>query len=162
MNLLKVNGSIQWCRLAANVLIPVAGGTLAGIFATRNAKEIYKDLEQPAFAPPSWVFPTVWTGLYTLMGIASYRILSKKDAETKKALIPYSIQLGLNFLWSFLFFKWGLRGAAFIEIALLFTMITLTTYQFYRKDHAAGLMFVPYLGWVAFALGLNYSMWKLN
>ncbi|WJE47282.1 hypothetical protein QRD90_24505 [Peribacillus frigoritolerans] len=25
----------------------------------------------------------------------------------------------MNFLWSFLFFKWGLRGTAFIEMAAL-------------------------------------------
>ncbi|WML50473.1 TspO/MBR family protein [Neobacillus sp. PS3-34] len=164
MDILKVNGKIEWGKLAVNVLIPVVGGSMAGYFATKSAPEIYRSLEKPSFAPPSWVFPAVWTGLYTLMGYANYRVSVKGErlAEAKQALIPYCIQLGLNFLWSFLFFKWSLRGTAFIEISLLLAVLTLTTYRFYQTDKQAGVAMMPYLAWVAFALGLNYSMWKLN
>jgi translocator protein len=68
----------------------------------------------------------------------------------------------LNFLWSFLFFRWGLRGTAFAEIGFLLAAITLTTYQFYEKDKAAGSMMIPYVLWVGYALRLNYSTWQLN
>ncbi|OCA88869.1 TspO/MBR family protein [Pseudobacillus wudalianchiensis] len=160
MELLKVNGKINAGKLTANVLLPVVGGSLVGYFATRNAKKEYKRLEKPDFSPPSWVFPTVWTGLYTAMGIARYRAAAK--TEKKERLLPYDIQLGLNFLWSFLFFKWNLRGAAFVEIALLLGMITLTAYEFYQLDRTAGNLMIPYAAWVTFALGLNYSIWKMN
>ncbi|MGG3892128.1 TspO/MBR family protein [Metabacillus fastidiosus] len=163
MNILEVNGKIDFKKLSMSMLIPIAGGAAVGLLANRNSQKQYKKLKQPSFAPPAWVFPVVWTGLYATMGIARYRALAKAEkGEKRKAAIPYDIQLGLNFLWSFLFFKWGLRGTAFIEIALLFSMITLTTYQFSQIDKTAGVLMLPYIGWVAFALGLNYSIWQLN
>ncbi|OIK13460.1 TspO/MBR family protein [Bacillus sp. MUM 13] len=164
MNIFKVNGRVKTGKLAAHILIPVVGGSLAGILAAKNAKEIYRHLKKPSFSPPSWVFPAVWTGLYTIMGIADYRISADKTAEKdrKPAQNLYNVQLGLNFLWSFLFFKWGLRGTAFVEIALFLSVLTLTVYEFYQHDKIAGLAMMPYAAWVTFALGLNYSVWKLN
>ncbi|MCF7624924.1 TspO/MBR family protein [Peribacillus castrilensis] len=103
-----------------------------------DSKGIYDKLKKPAFAPPSWTFPVAWTSLYTIMGIAKYRIASK-EKESKSAELLYDTQLGLNFLWSFLFFKWGLRGTAFIEMAALLTLITLTAFEFYKIDRTSGL-----------------------
>jgi len=161
MNILEVDGKIEKGKLLKEILIPVVGGMVTGIVATKNAKEIYSRLKKPAYAPPSWVFPVVWTGLYATMGLANYRIsLKKKPTSTANAL--YDLQLGLNFLWSFLFFRWGLRGAAFTEIALLLSMITMTTYQYFQKDKIAGRLMMPYVAWVAYAMGLNYGMWRLN
>jgi tryptophan-rich sensory protein len=148
-------------KLAKSVLVPVVGGSLVGIFATRNSTEIYDKLKKPAFAPPSWTFPVAWTSLYTIMGIAKYRIASK-EKESKSAELLYDTQLGLNFLWSFLFFKWGLRGTAFIEMAALLTLITLTAFEFYKIDRTSGLAMIPYIAWVTFALGLNFSIFRNN
>lgn len=98
------------------------------------------------------------------MGIAKYRADAKAELKNQKTRtdVPYDIQLGLNFLWSFLFFKWGLRGTALVEMALLLGAVTWTTYEFYKQDKLAGSLMMPYIGWVSFALGLNYSVWKLN
>lgn len=161
MNVLRVNGNIDKGKLAKELLIPVVGGMVTGMIATRRAKEKYSKLKKPDYSPPSWVFPIVWTGLYASMGLANYRVsMKKKPTATAEAL--YDIQLGLNFLWSFLFFRWNLRGAAFAEIGMLLGMITLTTYQYYQKDKIAGRLMLPYIAWVAYALKLNYSTWKLN
>ena len=161
MNVLRVNGNIDKGKLSKELLIPVVGGMVTGMIATRRTKEKYSKLKKPDYSPPSWVFPIVWTGLYASMGLANYRVsMKKKPTATAEAL--YDIQLGLNFLWSFLFFRWNLRGAAFAEIGMLLGMITLTTYQYYQKDKIAGRLMLPYIAWVAYALKLNYSTWKLN
>ncbi|HEY4554125.1 MAG TPA: TspO/MBR family protein [Bacillaceae bacterium] len=164
MELLKVNGRFDGKRLAIGVLVPIVGGSLVGWLANRNSKEQYRKLEKPTFSPPPAVFPAAWTTLYALMGLAEYRVDEKreKDKDTKPALKTYDIQLGLNFLWSFLFFKWGLRGTALIEMTVLLGAIALTMYEFYKVDRTAGTLMIPYAGWVAFALVLNYSVWKLN
>jgi translocator protein len=161
MGILSVDGKMDKGKLVKELLIPIVGGMVTGMIATKNAKEIYSKLKKPDYAPPSWVFPVVWTGLYATMGLANYRVSMKKK-PTAMANTLYDVQLGLNFLWSFLFFKWKLRGTAFAENALLLGMITLTTYQYHQKDKIAGRMMVPYAIWVAYALQLNYSMWKLN
>ena len=165
MELLQVNGRINKKKLALSILIPVVGGSITGWIANKNAQEKYKKLKQPSFSPPGAVFPIVWTTLYATMGIAKYRVDQKvKDMRTDSTLaIPlYDLQLGLNFLWSFLFFRWGLRGAALVEICLMLASIALTAYEFQKLDNTAGVLMMPYVGWVTFALGLNYSVWKLN
>jgi translocator protein len=64
MSVFAVNGKVDKGKLVKELLIPVVGGMVTGMIATRNAKEQYRKLNQPDFAPPSWVFPVVWTGLY--------------------------------------------------------------------------------------------------
>lgn len=165
MELLQVNGRINKKKLALSILIPVVGGSITGWIANKNAQEKYKKLKQPSFSPPGAVFPIVWTTLYATMGIAKYRVDQKvKDMRTDStpAIPLYDLQLGLNFLWSFLFFRWGLRGTALVEISLMLASIALTAYEFQKLDNTSGVLMMPYVGWVTFALGLNYSVWKLN
>lgn len=164
MELLKVNGHINKKKLAVSVLVPLVGGSIVGAIANSNSQEKYDKLKKPSFSPPPWVFPVAWTALYTTMGIAKYRAdeKAKLQGAQLKTSIPYEVQLGLNFLWSFLFFKWGLRGTALVEMAFLLATITLTAYEFAKYDKTAGALMLPYIGWVKFALGLNYSIVKLN
>lgn len=164
MEVASVNGRIHVRNLAASILVPAVGGALVGAFANSGTREQYERLENLSFAPPGWVFPVVWTGLYKMMGVAKYRAqeTAKPLGRERQVLAPYELQLGLNFLWSFLFFKWGLRGAALIEMAALLGAGIWAAYGFYRIDKLAGALMVPYIVWVAFALGLNYSFWQLN
>ncbi|GKV64999.1 MULTISPECIES: TspO/MBR family protein [Sporosarcina] len=164
MELLNVNGTTDWKKLTRNVLIPVVGGSIVGWLANRNTQEQYAKLEKPSFSPPGFVFPVAWTALYTLMGVANYRV-EEKQARRKQndSAVPlYDVQLGLNFLWSFLYFKWNLRGTALMEMTILLGAIAMTAYEFNKTDRTAGALMVPYIGWVLFALTLNYSTWKLN
>lgn len=153
----------KW-KLAATIAVPVLGGSIFGLIATKSAKAEFQALKKPKFAPPSWVFPVAWTTLYTTMGLAKYKFdLQPKSKKLERCgNTAYTTQLGLNFLWSFLFFRWNLRGTALLEAAMLWAAVTLTTYYFYQKSLVAGTWMIPYIGWVSFALGLNYSMWQLN
>ena len=78
------------------------------------------------------------------------------------ALAVFGLQLALNLAWSVLFFGLQSPGAALVEIVLLLGAIAGTTYLFWRQERLAGLLFVPYLLWVAFATLLNASIWLLN
>ncbi len=150
-------------QLLVSIAIPLIVGFLSARLSG-NTMEDYQNLIQPAFAPPSWVFPVVWTILYILMGIASYRIysLGSYRPQVKSALIFYGLQLMANFLWSILFFGLQLRGIALLWLIFLWILILITTIKFYRLDKVAGLLMVPYLLWVAFAGVLNYYVWQLN
>ncbi|WOV86296.1 TspO/MBR family protein [Sporosarcina oncorhynchi] len=164
MELLKVNGRLDSKRVAVGILLPIIGGSITGWIANRNTQEKYKKLKKPSFSPPPSAFPIAWTTLYGMMGLAKYRVERKKEFGFREptAIPSYEIQLGLNYLWSFLYFRWGLRGTALIEMTILLATIALTTYEFYTVDKTAGTLMIPYIGWVAFALCLNYTTWQLN
>ena len=164
MEFLKVDGKIKPGKLALSIMVPLVGGSLVGAFTNSNTQEEYAELKKPSISPPPWIFPLAWTALYTSMGIAKYRAAEKAALknEAGRVLLPYNMQLGLNFLWSFLFFKWGLRGTALVEMVLLLATITWTTYEFYQYDQIAGNLMVPYIAWVMFAMGLSASIWQLN
>lgn len=164
MEFLNVNGRISPGKLVLSVAVPLVGGSLSGAFANHNTKQDYAELKRPSFSPPPWIFPVAWTALYASMGLAKYRAAEKAALknEAGKVLLPYNLQLGLNFLWSFLFFKWGLRGIALAEMVLLLATITWSAYVFYQYDQTAGNLLVPYIAWVMFAMGLNASIWWLN
>ncbi|QHI73623.1 TspO/MBR family protein [Aminipila terrae] len=124
----------------------------------------FQQLNKPDFAPPGSIFPIVWTILFILMGIASYRIYLKgtENQNVKSALIFYAVQLIVNFFWSILFFGFGMRGLAFIWLIILWILIVITTVKFYKIDKTAGYLMIPYILWVSFAGVLNYSVWMLN
>lgn len=60
----------------------------------------------------------------------------------------------------FLFFKWGLHGTAFIEMAALLTLITVTAFEFYKIDRTSGLAMIPYIAWVTLLFRLNFSIFR--
>ncbi|WP_432352472.1 TspO/MBR family protein [Sporosarcina sp. A2] len=145
------------------MLVPIIGGSITGWLANRSTQKQYAKLEKPSFSPPPHVFPIAWTALYGLLGYAKYRAEQHSNPEdVRKVLTPYELQLGLNYIRSFLFFKWNLRGTALIEMTMLFAMVSLTAYEFNKVDKLAGKLLVPYLEWISFAWALNYSIWNLN
>ena len=155
MNILKLIISIIICQLAG----------LIGYFFTRPAIPTwYASLRKPFFTPPDWVFGPAWIILYILMGIAASLVWQNRldPQKTRNALTLFGIQLVLNAFWSFVFF--GLKSplAGLIEIAILAAAILLTIQKFLGVSRTAGILLIPYFIWVAFASGLNLSIWYLN
>lgn len=138
-------------------------GAVSGIATASSIKTWYVALEKPLFNPPNYLFGPVWTILYILMGVSLYMILqSHKNDLRKKAIMIFTIQLFLNFCWSFLFFKFNWLGISFIEIMLIWISIVIMIVTFYKIDKKAALLQIPYLLWVTFASTLNGSIWILN
>ena len=157
----------KYTRILIVVVTCLAIGYFSGMATQSSIKTWFPTLIKPTFNPPNWVFAPVWSMLYIMMGIAAglvwNRMEGSKDKElVKKSLIFFAIQLGLNALWSVLFF--GLRNPmlALIEIVLLWLMIYETYIKFGKIDKIAGYLFLPYLAWVSFASILNASIWWLN
>ncbi len=163
VGILKVKRTIGWPSLIAAIILTLGVGGLSSIL-TSNAFEAYKALQQPEFAPPGWIFAPVWTLLYIMMGIAAYRIFmyGLERRTVRASLWVYLLQLVFNFFWTLIFFRWELRGLAFVEILILLVLIVTNTWQFIKIDRLAGLLMVPYVLWVAFASVLNFSVWIIN
>lgn len=151
-------------RLLVSIIICLLAGAIGSIFTSSSLESWYLLLEKPAFNPPSWVFFPVWTTLYVLMGISLYLVWEKglQQKEVRVGVFLFGLQLGLNILWSFLFFGLQSPYLAFLEILLLWLAILLTAIQFWKVSKAASYLLIPYLLWVSFAALLNYQIWVLN
>ena len=124
----------------------------------------YAALAKPAFNPAPWVFSVVWPVLFLAMAVAGWLVWRRAGhvGRARGGLALFAIQLALNLLWSALFFGLKAAGAALIEIVFLWLAIAATLIAFWRIDRVAGLLFVPYLAWVSFAVALNAGIWRLN
>ena len=153
---------IKITKLILAILICQLAGIVGSIFTSPSIQTWYATLQKPVFTPPSWLFAPAWITLYTLMGISLYLVWNKRDKRVKEAISIFFVQLVLNSIWSILFFGLQSPFLAFIEIIILWIAILFTILKFYRISKNAGLLLIPYIIWVSFALILNFSIWWLN
>ena len=152
---------INWKSLTANLAISLGTGIFSALI-TRNSMDTYKNLNLPKLAPPSILFPIVWTILFILMGISAYIIYESNSDQKQSALTIYGIQLLVNFIWPILFFNLGLYLFSFIWIILLWSLIILMINSFKKISSIAEYLQIPYLLWVTFASYLNFMIYYNN
>jgi benzodiazapine receptor len=147
-----------WIILGIFLLIVIGVGGAIG-FATAPG-EWYGGLAKPPFNPPNWVFGTVWFLLYILIAIAGWRTFLAEPRGPAMRL--WYAQMGLNWLWTPVFFTlhW-LWPAVIIIVALLMTILAYIA-VWWNGDRVASWCFIPYAVWVAFASVLNLSIALLN
>ena len=147
--------------------LPLAVGALSS-FLTKHDMEPFAQAVRPAFYPPDWVFPAVWTVLFILMGIASYRVLRAYRIRTiavyrlRIALAYYLLGLAVNFAWPFVFFRWQAYTVALAVLGALFYIVLRTYHSFSAIDKSAGILLLPYLAWLLYAGYLNLAVALLN
>lgn len=154
----------RYLKFIIALIVPIGIG-IGSRFLTMDAVNgWFLTLNKPSFNPPNSIFAPVWTVLYLLMGLAFFFVWkSYEPAELKRqAFIFYFLQLGLNFMWSLIFFAAQLPGFAFIEIVLLWLMILGTLISFANVSRFAGWLMAPYFCWVSFAAVLNFFIWRMN
>lgn len=155
----------KYLRISYCIIICLTVGFFSGKITQSSIATWYPTLVKPAFNPPNYIFAPVWTILYTFMGIAAGLIWNEIDNKTKEvkiALQYFILQLGLNALWSYLFFGLQNLALASIEIILLL-LILVECYKLFKPINAtAAKLFIPYIAWVSFATLLTCSIFYLN
>jgi translocator protein len=139
----------------------LAGG-LGSLFTMVSLGTWYTALVKPSWNPPSWVFGPVWTVLYAMMAAAGWLVWRRGGPASWLALRWFAVQLVLNVGWSAVFFGLQMPGLAFVEILALWLTIAATLMTSWRVLRPAGILLVPYLVWVSFAVALNFTIWRLN
>lgn len=121
----------------------------------------YQGLRKPAFTPPNWAFPVVWTSLYILSALAAARVAVLNEAAGL-ALALWALQVALNTLWTPVFFGAHRLGAGMAILAALWLVVAAMVPVFWRLDALAGAALVPYLLWLTLAGLLNWRVWRDN
>ena len=123
----------------------------------------YKNLKKPKFLPPSWVFKPVWFILYSLMFLSFFIMLfTKTDKSKVSAIMTFFIQLFINLIWPFIFFKERKIFLAFIVSVFLAITVLLMINYFYNINPVSAYLNIPYFLWCCFAVFLMFFIYKLN
>lgn len=155
-------------KLLINILIPLVIGFLSSqiamMISSIDTGTYYSQLIKPSFAPPSYIFPIVWSIIYVLMGISAYLVMQKGNntQKVKDAMFYYWLQLALNFIWSILFFGLDLRFTSMVVIIMMIIVVIIMISKFYQIDKKAAYLNIPYLLWLVYAGILNYFIWIIN
>lgn len=123
----------------------------------------YKIINKPSFAPPSIVFPIVWTILYILIAISIYIIYKNynyKDIPNynKTLLINYFT----NQIFSFLFFTIKSPFLALIDTIIVLISSLFLYYESKLLNKTSSKLLIPYILWNTFATILIISIFFLN
>lgn len=150
-------------KLIVALVIPLGLGALAGMVTSEAIPEWYATLNRPSFSPPNWLFGPVWTVLYILLGISFFLVWKQvPSTDRNRALFAFSVQMVLNFAWTFIFFYFKMLQLALMEILLLWLSILVMMLWFYRVKPLAAYLNIPYILWVTFATVLNAGYYFLN
>lgn len=134
-------------------------GAVGASITAGSVRGWYLTLTRPPGTPPEWIFGPVWTTLYVLMGLAAW-LVWRRGAVMELRL--WGWQLLVNAAWSPAFFGLHSPGTALVVILALLLLVGLTAYGFARVHRLAGVLLLPYLGWVCYATYLNAGFWWLN
>ena len=118
----------------------------------------YKHLKKSPLNPPDYVFGIVWPILYFSLFIFLLLVIREKKINGKDIipiLIPFFIQILVNFSWSPVFF--GLHQIR-TSLALIIAMVGLTLYLMIitcKVNPYLNILIFPYFLWICFATYLN-------
>jgi len=149
--------------LVCVVGIELLGGLSGWLSNSGTGNGWFDALRKPSFMPPGWTFGVVWPVLYAMLGVALAMVLVEPRSDRRRfALILFFIQLVLNFAWSPIFFAAHDIALAKWVIFIMAAVAAAAAGQFLRVKRDAGVLMIPYLGWLVFAATLNSAIEVLN
>lgn len=132
------------------------GMSASYFFQSESIDSWYPALAKSSLTPPKIVFPIVWTVIYIAMGISVSAVLCKPASkERSTTIILFTIQLLLNFVWSYSFFHLQSPLLGFINILTLDITVLCYTLRSRNVATIASILFIPYILWLILATYLN-------
>ncbi len=151
----------NYLLLIFSIILCELAGVIGSIFTFSAIPTWYAFLVKPSFSPPNYLFGPVRIILYLLIGISLY-LIWKKGKKALGLVKLFLIHLVFNSVWSIIFFGLKNPGLAFAEILILWGIILVLAFKFYKVNKIAAYLLIPYQLWVSFATILNLSIWLLN
>jgi tryptophan-rich sensory protein len=155
--------SLLKTALVCVIAIELLGGLSGWLSNSGYGNGWFDTLHKPSFMPPGWTFGVVWPVLYAMLGVALAMVLVEPPSDRRRfALILFMVQMALNFAWSPIFFAAHDITVAKWVIFIMAAVAAVAAGQFLRVKREAGVLMVPYLGWLVFAATLNSTIEVLN
>lgn len=120
----------------------------------------YGGLLKPSFAPPPWLAALTSLILAGTLAWALFRVLCRPDylPDRPAAIRWFAVALGLDALWSWLFFAGRHPSVALAAAAALAVAALSTAWRFSIVDRRSGLILIPWTLAAAFVFLLDLSI----
>ena len=135
-------------------------GAADGSVLARASQTWYLSLERPPGTPPNWLFASIWTVLYGMVGVAGW--VAWRRALTPGPLRLWGWQLAANACWTPAFFALRSPPLALAVCFVLLVLIGLTVRVFWRIRRRAAWLMLPYWAWTGYVTYLTGCFWWLN
>lgn len=138
-------------------------GFLLGVLTQNHIPDWYAQLNKSTLTPPGFVFSWVWSILYVALAILGAE-LSQADTRPifKNEFFIYWIQMGMNWLWTPIFFSLHWIGVGFAWILMIVFLNFILVMQLWQSRKWLVFFALPYLFWLVFASYLNGYIWIFN
>lgn len=139
------------------VLIPLIICIVVGSLFVYLGKVSYDNIVTPKFAPPSFIFPIVWTIIYLI-----FYFTMIKFYDNSRIYNLYIIILIIQTLWNMVFFGLGSFLLALLIIIVLYFISWLFVYYLSKENKKYLYIYLIYIIWLLIATYLNIGIYILN
>ncbi len=123
----------------------------------------YRNLNQPSWQPPDFIFGLIWPYNFIVLGIAAVVVsqrASKPVVVIYLALFAASVVSAL--VWAYQFYRPHNLVAAYIALTVTVLLTVPMTVTLFTVSVPVALAVVPYQVWVAVAATLSWRYSQLN
>jgi tryptophan-rich sensory protein len=123
----------------------------------------YRNLNQPAWQPPDFIFGIIWPYNFIVLGIAAVTIAQRATTATTLIYLTFfALSVIFALTWAFQFYRpHNLTLASIALIATAVLTIPMLIIAF-RTSTPIAIALLPYQVWVAIAASLSFQYSRLN
>ncbi len=123
----------------------------------------YRNLNQPSWQPPPFIFGIIWPYNFIVLGIAAVTIAQNASTfSTSIYLTFFALSVTCALIWAFQFYRpHNLQLASAALIGTVILTIPMMVIAF-RTSTPIAIALLPYQIWVATAATLSYQYGRLN
>lgn len=156
--------SYHFGALTALMGLSFLSAGVATALARQRVESWYAAFSRPEKVPAPPAYGWLWRFVYLLMGAAAWLVwLSGPQWGAPwigLGMILYFVMLGLNVLWSGLFFRWARPGAAFAAV-LAQELVTLAALiVFWNVGTLPGVLLAAVLLWTGYIAMRTLLWWR--
>ncbi len=124
---------------------------------------LYRNLNQPSWQPPDFVFGLIWPYNFIVLGIAAVTIAQRATTTTTLTYLTFfALSVIFALTWAYQFYRpHNLQLASIALTATALLTIPMLIIAF-RTSIPIAIALLPYQAWVAIAASLSYQYSKLN
>lgn len=145
------------------MLVSYLLGLIAGIGVwLARFEPWYQRITLPSWSPSTTVLRVGWAAGLATTGLSVWRTVDTDAGLTGLAVGLFWAQLVMAALWSEFFIRRRRARTSFYLICLVWTAAALAAAAAAALDASAGVLAVPWLGFVTYVGAFNFFVWQLE